>query len=182
MLSLSNGRQLKEFKITPDELTELLRWLVEEGNVGEWKPTKIKLANTGQEVEISLVKNEWDRTTDMLYFTRDGKRHGIAVESGTPGAEAFDAIRKRLGELSVKGESAAVKADDAAPERVKYPDEEYAKDGFPLEDLNGEGVMWNDVQNDLSLGYRITGDESGNFGTWWRKIYLTRTVFKLAGR
>lgn len=42
---------------------------------------------------------------------------------------------------------------------VKFPDAEYAKDGFPLDDLNGEGVMWNGEESGLSLGYRITGDE-----------------------
>ncbi len=50
----------------------------------------------------------------------------------------------------------ATKADADA---VKLPDEEYAKDGFPLEDLNGEGVMWNGEEDGLSLGCRITGDE-----------------------
>ena len=42
---------------------------------------------------------------------------------------------------------------------VKFPDEEYAKDGFPLEELNGEGVMWNGEEDGCRLGYRITGDE-----------------------
>ena len=42
---------------------------------------------------------------------------------------------------------------------VKVPDDQYMKSGVPVDELAGEGVMWNDVQNGLSLGYRITGDE-----------------------
>ncbi|MBL7688208.1 MAG: hypothetical protein JNJ49_09240, partial [Bdellovibrionaceae bacterium] len=42
---------------------------------------------------------------------------------------------------------------------VTVPDDQYVKSGFPVDELAGEGVMWNDVQNGLSLGYRITGDE-----------------------
>ncbi len=114
VLSLSNGRELKEFKITPADIAELTRWLVEEGKVGEWKPEKVKIANTGQELEMSPVKNVWDRETDILIFTRDGKRHGVAVEHGGPGP-VFDVIRERLWELAKSG--AVAKAADAAPKK-----------------------------------------------------------------
>ena len=42
---------------------------------------------------------------------------------------------------------------------VKVPDDQYVKSGFPVDELAGEGVKWNEVQNGLSLGFRITGDE-----------------------
>ncbi|MFO0818275.1 MAG: hypothetical protein U1A77_10065 [Pirellulales bacterium] len=42
---------------------------------------------------------------------------------------------------------------------VKVPDDQYLKSGVPVDELVGEGVIWNDVQNGLSLGYRISGDE-----------------------
>ncbi len=42
---------------------------------------------------------------------------------------------------------------------LKLPDDQYVKSGFPVDELVGEGVMWTDEQNGLSLGYRITGNE-----------------------
>ncbi|MDP1561824.1 MAG: M56 family metallopeptidase [Pirellulaceae bacterium] len=42
---------------------------------------------------------------------------------------------------------------------LKLPDDQYVKSGFPVDELVGEGVIWNDEQNGLSLGYRITGNE-----------------------
>jgi hypothetical protein len=49
--------------------------------------------------------------------------------------------------------------DPADANVVKVPDDQYMKSGVPVDELAGEGVTWNDVQNGLSLGYRITGDE-----------------------
>jgi beta-lactamase regulating signal transducer with metallopeptidase domain len=42
---------------------------------------------------------------------------------------------------------------------VTVPEDQYVKSGFAVDELAAEGVMWNDAQNGLSLGYRITGDE-----------------------
>lgn len=104
VLALNGGRELKEFKITPTELAELTKWLVEEQHVGEWKPEKVKLAETGEEIEMSPVKNMWDAHTDILIFTLGGKKHGIAVEHNAPGI-LFDAIRERLAALNRKNGS-----------------------------------------------------------------------------
>ena len=153
VLSLSNGRRLKEFKIPAAALAELLRWLVEEGGVGEWKPIKMKIAGTGQEVEIPRVGNHWDQATEMLYFTRNGKRYGSVVESGSPGAEAFNAIRKRLREVSPK--SAAAAAKPAA--------DGYAKSGVPVADLNIP-LTWSAEQNGLCLGMHIPEDANWRIG------------------
>ncbi len=54
-------------------------------------------------------------------------------------------------------------------EAIDIPDDQYVKSGFPLDELAGDGVMWNDVQNGLSLGYRISGDE-------WRVLGKEVTV------
>lgn len=49
--------------------------------------------------------------------------------------------------------------DPADANIVTVPDDQYLKSGVPVDELAGEGVIWNDVQNGLSLGYRITSDE-----------------------
>ena len=79
---------------------------MEEQRIGEWKPTKVKVASTGEEIEISPVKNMWDRQTDILIFTRDGKRQGVAVEHGAAGAVDFAPIRERLWALAKKAGNA----------------------------------------------------------------------------
>ena len=53
VFSLSGGRNSKEFKIAPDEIAELLRWLMEEGKVGDWKSEKVR---TTDGVEIAPQK------------------------------------------------------------------------------------------------------------------------------
>ena len=70
------------------------------------------------------------------------------------------------GEVDLKIAAADASADAGKPAAkppganiVKVPDDQYVKSGVPMDELAGEGVMWNDVQNGLSLGYRITGDE-----------------------
>ena len=40
---------------------------------------------------------------------------------------------------------------------VKIPDDQYVKSGVPVGEV--KDVVWNETQNGLSLGYRITGDE-----------------------
>ncbi|MBC8094438.1 MAG: carboxypeptidase regulatory-like domain-containing protein, partial [Akkermansiaceae bacterium] len=144
VMTLSNGRELKEFKITPADIAELTRWLVEEQRVGEWKPEKVKIANTGQAIEMSPVKNTWDRQPDILIFTRNGKRHGIAVEHGGPGP-VFDAIRERLWELAKQG--AAAKAGASIHGKVLKPDGTPAAgvsvrvdDGIERWKFRGEGI------------------------------------------
>ena len=73
--------------------------------VGEWKPATVK-AN-GVEFERDPVKNMWDRETDILFFMRDGKRHGIAVEDIEPDAATFRPIRERLMEVLKKAKPVA---------------------------------------------------------------------------
>ena len=124
VLTLNGGRELKEFKITPAELAELTRWLVEDQQVGEWKPQKAKLADTGEEIELSPVKNMWDKETDILIFTRDGKRHGIAVEHGSAGP-TFDAIRERLWEVKRKAQIADASAPATGAEATPKPQVEH---------------------------------------------------------
>ena len=51
------------------------------------------------------------------------------------------------------------KLPNAGANIVRVPDDQYVKSGFPVDEMIGEGVMWNNEQNGLSLGYRITGDE-----------------------
>ena len=51
------------------------------------------------------------------------------------------------------------KLPNAGANIVRVPDDQYVKSGFPVDEMIGEGVMWNDEQKGLSLGYRITGDE-----------------------
>ena len=60
-------------------------------------------------------------------------------------------------EFTLGGQGAS--APKPAANSVRFPDEVYAMDGFPLEDLNGQGVMWSGDENGLSLGYRVTGLE-----------------------
>jgi hypothetical protein len=100
VLALSNGRHPKEFTIPPAEWEELTRWLVEDQRIGEWTPQRATLAHTGQEIELSPVKNMWDRQTDILVFTRNGKRHGVAVEYGSPALVNFTPIREQLRKLA----------------------------------------------------------------------------------
>ena len=111
VLSLSQGQEWKDFKIPPEELAALLRWLSEDARIGEWNPEKVKTPD-GLEFERDPVKNMWDRDTDLLFFKLDGKRHGIVAESGGSDAEAFNAIRERLKEMS-KGVTAIVQKPEA---------------------------------------------------------------------
>ena len=111
VLSLSQGQEWKDFKVPPEELAALLRWLSEDARIGEWNPEKIKSPD-GLEFERDPVKNMWDRETDALFFKLDGKRHGIVAESGGSDAEAFSAIRDRLKEMS-KGVTAIVQKPEA---------------------------------------------------------------------
>ncbi|MBC8871446.1 MAG: hypothetical protein H8E44_18640 [Planctomycetes bacterium] len=107
VLSLPDGRNLKELKLSPAELAELLRWLVEERQLGEWKPAMVKV--NGVEFERAPVKNMWDRVTDILFFMRDGKRHGIVVEQGKPESAAFEPIREVLNEMLKKARPVAAR-------------------------------------------------------------------------
>lgn len=79
------------------------------------------------------------------------------------------------GEVDLKIAAANAGADAGKPAAkppganiVKIPDDKYVKSAFPVGELAGEGVKWNDVPNGLSLGYRITGDE------WRNRLSLTR--------
>ena len=77
-------------------------------------------------------------------------------ENGQPSIEQV--ILPRLVNLDVTDET-EWKLTNADANIAKVPDDQYVKSGFPVDELAGEGVTWNDVQNGLSLGYRITGDE-----------------------
>lgn len=77
-------------------------------------------------------------------------------ESGQPSIEQV--ILPRLVEADELDETKWT-LPNAAANIVTVSDDQYVKSGFPVDELAGEGVMWNDVQNGLSLGYRITGDE-----------------------
>lgn len=81
-------------------------------------------------------------------------------------AEFRDEVKRQLDIHEISAElqaeifkTSALPAANADANIVTVPDHQYVNSGVPVDELAGEGVMWNDVQNGLSLGYRITSDE-----------------------
>ena len=68
-------------------------------------------------------------------------------------------IKKQIAEANGGAGTTEPSAVPSDGNIVKVPDADYVKSGVAIDKLTGEGVMWNDVQNGLSLGYRIAGDE-----------------------
>jgi hypothetical protein len=99
MLVLPNGRNLRESKIAPEKLAELLTWLVEDRKVPEWTPQKIQFR--GRELEPEAATGGGSASTDILKFNRDGKKYGIVVSGGRelPEDTRFKEIRERLWKL-----------------------------------------------------------------------------------
>ena len=103
VLSLPNGRTLRELKISAGELSELLRWLAEDQKVPALKP---QAAQSG-DPKPAKAFDTWAGGVSFLQFKHNGQLHGMVVgshlpnpgtgkELANPGAAAFKPIHERL--------------------------------------------------------------------------------------
>ncbi len=106
-------------------------------------PFRYKLAELDE--KIAALNAERVKLSETLSPTHPN------IRKLDPEVEALEEARASL--------VATNRQANAGANIVKLPDAEYAKDGFPLDELAGKGVMWNGEESGLSLGYRIKGDE-----------------------
>jgi hypothetical protein len=104
-LSLPDGRTLSELQISAEELSDLLRWLVEDQKVPALKPQAVQPDDP--ELEIAQQFDTWAGGVSFLQFKYNGQLHGMTIgshlrKSGTgtelanPAAAVFKPIYERL--------------------------------------------------------------------------------------
>jgi hypothetical protein len=105
VLSLPDGRTLRELKISAEELSDLLRWLAEDQKVSALKPQAAPPDDP--KLEIHQQFDTWVGGVSFLQFKYNGQLHGMTIgshlrKSGTgtdlanPAAAVFKPIYERL--------------------------------------------------------------------------------------
>ncbi len=134
----------------------LTRLLLPAGNIVKLKEFTIKLGakKDGERVNLDLPPGEY-----KLRAVWSDSTSRVAPEGEWTGKLTTGDVDFKLAAANKGADAGKPAAKPPGANIVTVPDDQYVKSGFPKDALVGEGVMWNDVQNGLSLGYRITGDE-----------------------
>ncbi len=116
--------------------------------------------NADEHAWVSVVDETWTNANDAVRLFGNVPADAQAAEKHTdPDAPFIVKVKPRVKQANAGADAGNPTAKPPGANIVKVPDDQYVKSGFPKDELDGEGVMWNDAQNGLSLGYRITGDE-----------------------
>ena len=115
---------------------------------------------TVRKIDYSKPRNVTDTpANDLPAEFRDEVKRQFEI-AGVPAEQQAEVFEKPAPPATTPDADAGKPATKPPGANImKVPDVQYVESGTSADKLTGQGIVWNEAQNGLSLGYRIIGDE-----------------------